>query len=131
MKLITVCLLTLFIAACGTTKEIVESDLAPAAEAEIVAREGANDNTKLNISVKHLAEPNKILENAEQYIVWISPEGSNVVQNVGALKVDDDLSARHETTIPYKNFRVFVTPETSQVASAPTGPVVFDKIIQR
>jgi hypothetical protein len=133
MKLSTglFCAMAMVFVGCASKQEKLESKIAPAAEATVTANKGDNDNTKLNIKVKHLAEANKLSEDAKQYVVWVSPEGSNTPQNVGALKVDKDLEGRHETTIPYKNFRVFVTPEQSQMASAPTGPIVFDKIIQR
>lgn len=131
MKKITalLALTTILLGGCAT-KEHLESKLDPSAQADVTAHKVDNDNTQLNVSVKHLAPAERLAENANQYIVWVAPEGSNFVQNVGSLKVNDNLEGRHETTIPYKNFRVFVTPESSQVAVQPSGPVVFDKTIK-
>jgi hypothetical protein len=81
--------------------------------------------------VKHLAEPERIDKDAKEYVVWVTPEGSDVATNVGALKVDDDLRGKLETTVPYEKFTVKITPEKNRVAVAPTGPTVIEKSISR
>lgn len=132
--ILTISSLSIILLSCASSmpeKEVIVSSIAPAAEAEVTAKRTRNDNTKVNISVKHLAEPERLMKNATQYTVWISPVGSKDVQNVGSIKINENLEGRHETTIPYKNFRLFLTPEKNQMASRPTGPIVFDKIIER
>lgn len=129
--LVTSIVATLFMAGCATNEKIVGTQAAPGAEGKITAGKVAGDNTELKVEVEHLAKPDRVLAGATNYIVWVQPEGTSTVQNVGVLNVDDDLEGEYQTTVPYKDFRVMVTPEIQGNASYPTGPIVFDQFISR
>lgn len=133
MKLfITGSALTLLLAGCASSKQPMNtSAIVPGAEGTVSAKSAENDNTELTVKVKHLAPANKVATNATNYVVWVQPEGSRTFQNVGALKVNEDLEGIQTTTIPYKAFRVLVTPEPGNMAQAPSGPAIFDKHVTR
>jgi hypothetical protein len=99
-------------------------------EGTVQAKAGDNDNTKLEVEVKHLSSPSKVAADASVYVVWIQPRNGEI-QNVGALKVDDDLLGRLSTTTPHRAFTVTVTPEPSARMAAPTHKAVFTAEVNR
>jgi hypothetical protein len=124
--------LSLALTGCASNKQNMESsNIVPGAQGTVSAKSAENDNTELTIKVKHLAPAQKVSTNASNYIVWIQPEGSRNFQNVGALRVNDNLEGSQTTTIPYKRFKVLVTPELGAMAQSPTGPTIFEKQVSR
>jgi len=99
-------------ACAGASPEVrmVSSPDIPAAEGVVRATSGANGNTRLHIFVRHLAKPEKVRPDATTYVVWVQPAGG-LPQNMGALKVDEDLRGSLETITPLKSFDVFITLE--------------------
>lgn len=85
---------------------------------------GPNGNTQLEVQVKHLSEPAKVAADASVYVVWIQPRNGQL-QNVGAMRIDDELVASLETTTPHRAFTLIVTPEPSPRMAAPSHPAVF------
>ena len=114
----------------GAKQTMTTSAESPAGEGTVEATKGDNDNTKLDVRVKHLAPPSRLADDASVYVVWIQP-AKGEVQNVGALAIDEDLVGRLETTTPHKAFRVTVTPEPSARMAAPTHKAVFTSDVNR
>jgi hypothetical protein len=132
-KIFTGIFLSAALAACSSSspsKDAIRSDVAPAALAEVSAKEADDNNTKINIKVNHLAEPNRIDSNANYYVVWVAPRGTDTVQNVGTLNLNKDLKGTYETTVPYKDFRVMISAEKDRLATSNDGTVVFEKNIE-
>lgn len=124
--------LSLALVSCSSSKQNMDvSNIVPGAAGTITVKSAENDNTELTVKVKHLAPAQKVSTNASNYIVWIQPQGSRNYQNVGALKVNSDLEGFQTTTVPYKTFKVLVTPENGTMAQAPTGPAIFEKQVSR
>ena len=96
----------------------------PAAEGKVTTGEGANDNTTVRVEVKHLAPPSRVAPGATTYVVWIQALGQ-AIQNVGALKLNDDLTGRLDFVTPHKIFRVVVTPESQATLPTPSHRAVF------
>jgi hypothetical protein len=94
----------------------------PAAQGEVRVAEEENGNTQLNLRVKHLAKPGAVDPNASTYVVWVqdtTDQGN--IQNLGALRIGDDLSGEFEAVTPLRQFEVFVTAEPVATAQSPTG----------
>lgn len=120
------------ITSCASKPQVMEgSSIVPAAVGNVSVKADQNDNTNMTVKVQHLAPPQKLAVGATNYIVWIQPEGGREYQNVGALKVDRNLEGFYSTTVPYRNFKILVTPEQSTMAQNPTGPSVFQQRIVR
>ncbi len=121
--------LTLTMAACGpSVVALTAGPKTPAAAGQVSYEVSDNDNVKFTVDVKHLAAPDKVMGGATTYVVWVKA-GDKPAQNVGALKVDEELSGRLETVTPNRSFEVFVTPETEVSAASPSGErVLFAKI---
>jgi hypothetical protein len=111
----------LVLGACAhDTVPLQASSDVPAAQGELKLRTGDSGNTKLNVEVAHLAEPEKVRPGATNYVVWVqSPQGPP--QNVGALKVGDDRKGELATTTPYSEFQLFITAEPNPTAAMPSS----------
>ena len=94
------------------------------------AKAGPNDNTQIEVLVKHLSPPARVASDASVYVVWIQPRNAEI-QNVGALKVDADLVGKLDTTTPHRTFTLTVTPEPSARMAAPTHGAVFTTEVNR
>ena len=110
--------------ACATRQLMNTGVGVPAAEATILASEGENGNTDVNIRVEHLALPWNVVPAATVFVVWFQPPGS-AWQSVGALTVTDDLDGLLDTVTPHRRFLVMVTPEASAQVAQPTQAAVF------
>jgi hypothetical protein len=137
MSLVGALALGVFASGCGlfggggTGKQTMTTSAeSPAAEGTVEATKADNDNTKIDVRVKHLAAPSKLADDASIYVVWIQPSKGEV-QNVGALAIDKDLVGRLETTTPHKAFTLTITPEPSARMAAPTHKPVFRADVNR
>jgi hypothetical protein len=108
----------------GNEQMMAASAEIPAAEGKVSTEDADNGNTRVRIEVKHLAPPRRVAPDATTYVVWLEAAGSTT-QNVGALRVDDDLVGSLEFVTVYKTFRVVVTPEALATLSAPSHRAVF------
>lgn len=97
----------------------------PAAEAN--ARYGVtqNDNTRIVLKVKHLAHPSRLTPPANNYVVWTRVTKDAPAQNIGELKVDDNLNGELDAETPLHSFELFITAEASGQVQQPTGQFLF------
>ena len=107
------------------------SEKIPATRAQLSFAKTDNDNTKIDLKVNHLAEPERVVPGATTYIVWVRPTGDAPAQNLGALKVDRNLKAKLETVTPQKNFELFVTAESSPLVTNPSGEALMWTTVRR
>lgn len=138
IKLVTAAALACAVAlGCGkSTPEakqpisLVAAADAPAAQGHVSVADGGNGNTAVAVDVKHLAPPQKAHPGATTYVVWAQPP-SGIPQSLGAITVDANLQGSLRTVTPLKDFHLFVTPEPSAQAQAPTGPRVLSGHVER
>lgn len=88
-----------------------------------------NKNYRLSIDVENLAEPNRLPQPKNVYVVWA--DTPNGVQNLGQLKVDKGflsgkLKGSLETVTPYKPSRIFITGEDAASVSYPGNYTVLN-----
>lgn len=111
--------------ACGGNERMMAaSGEVPAAQGKVSTEIGENGNRRVHVEVKHLAPPNRVVPAATTYVVWIQVPGVTT-QNVGALKVDDDLAGSLEFVTAHKTFRVVITPEADATLATPSNRAVF------
>jgi hypothetical protein len=121
-------------AGCASSPPTVRMAVAtrmPAAEGTVMATEGPNENTALEVRVKHLASPEKIRPEATTYVVWARASGAGSPQNLGALQVDEKLQGTLKTVTPLRTFDLFITAEASPTAPAPSDERLLTASIQR
>lgn len=118
------------LAACAGPSPLpmLNSSQTPAARGTVLAEAAENGNTRLIVEVKHLAPPENVAPSAKVYVVWVQPQGAPP-QNVGALRVNDDLTGRLQTVTAFASFQVMVTAEELPTATAPRGPQVLSAIV--
>jgi hypothetical protein len=93
----------------------------PASEGSARFSVSKNDNTNIDLRVKHLAHPEKLTPPAGSYVVWIKANKDAAPQNIGALKVDDNLNGSLYSETPLHSFDLFVTAEGAGQVQQPTG----------
>lgn len=93
----------------------------PAAEGHAKFGEAPNGNTSISLTVKHLADPQKLTPPASNYVVWLRAGKDAAPQNIGALAVDKNLVGRLKTVTAQRSFDLFVTAEGSGQVQAPAG----------
>src|SRR5690349_24504363 len=94
-------------------------------EGTVEATRGENGNTDIEVLVKHLSSPSKVESDSSVYVVWLQPLGDAEIQNLGALRVDDNLVGTFNTTTPHSSFVLSITPEPSARMSQPSHGAVF------
>ncbi|HEY1207243.1 MAG: hypothetical protein ABSH46_19900 [Bryobacteraceae bacterium] len=131
-KLYTICLtsaLLCIVAYAAKKYPMTAASIVPGARAEVAISKDDNGNTRLKMSVQHLANLENLTPRASAYVVWLRERDGNA-QNQGQLKMDKNLKATFETSTPLKSFDVFVTAEQDSRATSPSGPEVLRATIQ-
>jgi hypothetical protein len=106
------------------------STLQPAADAQLTHQKDDNGNTKLKIHVYHLAKPDALTPARDAYVVWIEPNGQPP-QNMGVIKVNDNLESEFSTRTPFKNFKVYITAEDGPKVTSPSGERILEANVDR
>jgi hypothetical protein len=120
---------------CGGPRQLrltTSSDI-PAAQGTVKISTTDNGNTKIDLLVEHLASPERINPGATVFVVWArgSEDGAQP-QNLGALKVDDNLNGSITAVTPLRSFEVYITAEPSQMSEWPTGkPLLYTTVAMK
>ena len=96
----------------------------PAAEVQAKISRDKNNNTKIKLTVKHLAPPENLYPPKAAYVVWIQSEDRLV--NLGQLRVDKRLKGTFDGVTPLKEFRIFITAENNYAVVKPSSLVVLE-----
>jgi hypothetical protein len=124
------CLLFCAVALAAKKFPLTADPIVPAAKGRAEVGKDKNGNSKVKITVEHLAKPENLTPSRNAYVVWFQEtEGSPETE--GQLKVNNDLKAKFETTTPLKNFRVLITAEDDPSSKAPSGPQVLRATISQ
>ena len=131
-KLYAICLtsaLLCVVAYAAKKYPMTAASIVPGARAEVTIGKDANGNTKLKMTVQHLANLENLTPRASAYVVWLRERDGNAT-NQGQLKMDRNLKATFETSTPMKSFEVFVTAEQDGRTTSPSGPEVLRATVQ-
>lgn len=101
----------------------------PAARGQVDVGHDKNGNTKVEITVEHLAAPENLTPPRTAYVVWIQERGAEP-RNQGSLRPNKNLKATFKSVTPLKSFDVFVSAESDLNAKAPSGTEVLRASIQ-
>lgn len=127
--------LGLTMAGCGAsgpqTVPMTVSKAIPAAQGTIKSASISNGNTSLEVQVHHMAAPERVEAGATTYVVWVQALGQRAPQNLGAIRIDDDLHGSLKTVTPLRSFNVFITAEPSSTAAVPTTAQLLTASVQR
>jgi hypothetical protein len=110
--------------------KMVNNGAIPAAESTVKVGTNDNGNTTFDLKVKHLARPERVDPQATVYVVWLRGYGTAMnTQNMGALKVDNNLDASYSGVTPLREFELFVTVEPTSAGLSPTGRTLLYKAV--
>jgi hypothetical protein len=124
------CLILAALPAAAEKYHLNPTQLVPAATGDINVDRDDNGNTKLDVKVDHLARPGSLAPARMIYVVWVQGPGG-AAENIGELKVGDDLKAELKTVTPLRNFELFITGENDGQVTQPQGPVVMRSTIHQ
>jgi hypothetical protein len=124
---------TLALAGCGSSTQTVRMSTSPdipAAQGTVKTSLTDNDNTAIEVEVRHLAPPERVAFGATTYVVWALAPDRDTPQNLGALRVDEKLRGTLKTVTPLRRFEMFITAEQSPTAQMPTNGELFSASIE-
>lgn len=102
----------------------------PAAQGTATIVTTDNANTKIDLTVEHMASPERVAPGSTVYIVWVRGNESGAQpQSLGALRVDDNLKGSISALTPLRAFDLYVTAEPSQMATVPTGKTLLSTTV--
>lgn len=108
--------------AAGLTIPMGASTQIPAAQGEVRINTTRNGNTQIRMNVKHLAPPGRITPGAVVFVVWARGlAAGSEPQNLGALRVDKNLSGRLTAVTAMSGFDLFLTCEQAQAVTVPAA----------
>ncbi len=106
------------------------STLQPAADAQLTHQKDDNGNVKIKIHTYHLARPDSLTPARDAYVVWIEPNGQPP-QNMGTIKVNDNLESEFQTRTPFKVFKIYITAEEGPKVTTPSSDHVLEANVDR
>ena len=127
MKTINYVLLLAFIltfGSCATKVKFPVSPLAPAAEGTVKVNQDKNKNYVINLSVKYLANPDRLNPPKQYYVIWLENENGNAV-NLGMLVSDNKNNASFKSVTSSKPALIFITAEDTGDVNYPGSQEIF------
>jgi hypothetical protein len=106
-----VLLSVIMLCSCATNAKFSVSPITPAAEGTAKITKDRNKNYVIEVTVKYLANPDRLTPPREQYVVWMTTDKANPI-NIGMLKSGSNNKAYLRTTSSSKPTQIFVTAET-------------------
>lgn len=122
MRSCTLCIAILLgSTACAQKMRFNPSTAVPAADAWAKVTRDTNNNARIRIDVRHLANPQRLDPPREVYVVWAETPDARTL-NLGRLAVDKNRRGTLESTTSLREFRLLISAEhlADAVASSPS-----------
>lgn len=115
---------------CAKKVSFQNSSVVPAAEGGVKVKKDNNNNYKIDLNLKRLADPKRLSPAREVYVVWMDTE-RNGTKNLGQLKTSSgmfssSLKSSLETTTPFKPVRIYITAEDDADITYASGQRVME-----
>src|SRR5688572_7070939 len=79
-----------FFISCASKIQFANSTVVPTAEGSVKVKKDGNNNYSIDINIKHLANPNKLVPSKSLYVVWAETK-ENGTKNLGRLNTSSSL----------------------------------------
>jgi len=99
------------------------SSVVPAAQGTILFKTDKNSNYSIDLSVKHLASPDRLSPARKCYVVWIETTNNGVI-NLGQLQISKNMSGNLKTISSFKPTTIFITAEDDPTIKEPGMDIV-------
>ena len=118
LRHLLIVLLLVTLGSCTTSIKFPVSKTVPSAEGVAKISKDKNGNYQIQLTVKHLANPERLTPPRNQYIVWaLSEDAKN--QNIGRLSISKSMAGSLKTSTPFRPVQLFVTAETEGTINRP------------
>lgn len=119
---------TTIMTSCARKVHFNTSSVVPAATGTIKIDKDNNGNYSINVSVLHLAEPDKLSPPKRLYLVWLATKERGQ-KNLGQLTMSSGLFSKTlkgslKTVTPYEPVSIYITAEEDAAKSYPGSQVV-------
>jgi hypothetical protein len=120
ITLVTICLL---VSASCATREVVfqDSPLQPAAVVRAKVRLDRNENSLIDLELKHVAPAAKLWPPRAVYMVWAESSEGRLFQ-LGQLRVNEKREGYFQGTTALERFRLIITAEDDAQPAEPSQP---------
>jgi hypothetical protein len=109
-------------ALCGCFgPRFVRSPDLPKAQATVRIYKTRDAETRIDLAVKHLSRPEKLIPPGYLYVAWVRRDKEGPALNIGVLELDKELNGELHALTPLNRFDLFVTAESSAEIENPTG----------
>jgi len=121
-------IMILFFSSCARKMMFTKSVVVPSASGWVKVKKDHNGNYNLNISVRDLPAPEKLVPPRQYYIIW-NQTGKNGIMNIGQLNTSRSMWARGykasmNTSSVYKPRRIFISAEDNKTVNNPGTQIV-------
>lgn len=120
--------LSILFHSCSPKIEFATSTVVPTAEGSVKVKKDGNNNYSINIDIKHLAHPSRLVPSKALYVVWAETK-ENGTKNIGRLNtssglLSSTLKSSLRTVSPVKPTMIFITAENDAGVEYPGSQVV-------
>jgi hypothetical protein len=128
ITLIGCVVMVLVMSSCSRKLTFSQSAVVPAAQGSVKIKKDKNNNYALDLVVRHLSPPDRLVLSQNLYVVWVNTR-SNGIRNVGQLKssrgiFSKDLKGTLSSVTSFEPTDVFITAERVADIPYPEGQVV-------
>lgn len=128
MIMTLVIIVSLFMQSCAKKYAFAISSIVPAAEGSVMVKKDKNKNYNIQLKVANLADPKRLSQPKDMYIVWMETDHSNNT-NIGQLNTSSGMFSKSlksslNTVTSFKPTAFFITAENSADIQFPGGDVV-------
>ncbi|TDE18127.1 hypothetical protein [Dyadobacter psychrotolerans] len=126
--LIPLLVILCIISSCSKKLSFSTSAIVPAAEGSVKIKKDKNENYAVELNVRNLSAPDRLVESKNLYIVWANTK-DNGVRNMGQLENSHGLFSKSlksslKTVTTFEPVNFFITAEKEAKILYPEGQVV-------
>jgi hypothetical protein len=128
-RLLCLVALSLAVPGCASRYKLDANAPTYAAMAKIRVKVNKTNNREVEITIEHLAPPQRIPGGYRGYAVWFRVPGHGVVK-AGLLDYNEKKRrGKLEATTPHEKFEVLITLEQDTSVQQPSNMVIVNKIV--
>jgi hypothetical protein len=101
----------------------IQSSVAPAAEGYVKIKTDRNNNNVIKISIKNLAEIERLDPAMQTYVVWMVTN-RETTENIGRINSSNSLNVSFEAVSSFKPVKIFITAEEDESTQVPGEKIV-------
>jgi anti-sigma-K factor RskA len=101
----------------------VQSSVVPAAQGYVKIKTDRNNNNIIKISIKNLAQIERLDPAMKTYVVWMVTDRETTV-NIGRIISSNNLNVAFDAVSSFKPIKIFITAEVNESAKEPGEKIV-------